>query len=65
MTHEEFSELLHREEAKRDRMWDPADRWRMIQEMIDWADAQQSVPRNSKEGCLAAQRRMLERMNKR
>jgi hypothetical protein len=59
MTHEEFSELIRREEAKRDRMWDPAERWRMIEEMIDWADSQKSVPRNSKEGCLAAQRKWL------
>jgi hypothetical protein len=65
MNHEEFAELLRREEAKRDRMWDPAERWEIIQEMIDWADAQKPVPRNSKEGCLAAQRRRLERMNKR
>ncbi|MGD0516239.1 MAG: hypothetical protein ABSA26_01775 [Thermoguttaceae bacterium] len=61
MTHEEFSELIRREEAKRDRIWDPAERWRMIEEMIDWADAQKSVPRNSKEGCLAAQRKLLGR----
>lgn len=62
MTHEEFSELLHREEAKRNRMWDPVEHWRTIQEMIDWADAQKPVPRNSKEGCLAAQRKWLEKM---
>jgi hypothetical protein len=62
MTHEEFSELIRREEAKRDRMWDPAERWRMIEEMIDWADSQKPVPRNSKEGCLAAQRKWLGRM---
>jgi hypothetical protein len=65
MTHEEFSELLSREEAKRNRVWDPAQRWQMIQKMIDWADAQRPVPRNSKEGCLAAQRKRLERMQNR
>jgi hypothetical protein len=59
---EEWTELLQSEEAKRIRMWDPVERWRMIQEMIDWADAQKPVPRNSKEGCLAAQRKWLERM---
>ncbi len=62
MTHEEFSKLLHSEEEKRNRMWDPVERWQMIQEMIEWADAQKSVPRNSKEGCLAAQRKWLEKM---
>jgi hypothetical protein len=65
MTHEEFSELMRCEEAKRDRMWDPAERWRMFEEMIDWADSQKPVPRNSKEGCLAAQRKWLERMDDR
>jgi hypothetical protein len=61
MTHEEFSESLRDEEAKRNRMWDPVERWRMIEEMIEWADQQRPVPRNSKEGCLAAQRKWLER----
>jgi len=46
-------------------MWDPAERWRMIEEMIDWADSQKPVPRNSKEGCLAAQRKWIERMHDR
>jgi hypothetical protein len=62
MTHEEFSELLRREEAKRNRLWDPLERWRMIQNLIDWADVQKTVPRNSKEGCLAAQRKLLAQM---
>jgi hypothetical protein len=62
VNHEERTELLQSEEAKRDRMWDPAERWRMIQEMIDWADAQKPVPRNSKEGCPAAQRKWMEEM---
>jgi hypothetical protein len=59
MSHEEFSELLHREEAKRNRMWDPLTRWRMIQHLIDWADAQRQAPRCSREGCLAAQCKAL------
>jgi hypothetical protein len=65
MKQEEWTELLHREEAKRNRMWDPTERWQMIQEMIDWADAQKPVPRNSKEGCLSAQRKWLDRMQDR
>jgi hypothetical protein len=63
--HEEFAELLRSEEAKRDRMWDPAERREMLQELIAWADAQKPVPRNSKEGCLAAQRRLPDGMKKR
>ncbi len=60
MTHEEFSELLRREEEKRNRMWDPAARWQMIEDLIAWADAQKPVPRNSKEGCLAAQQKWID-----
>jgi ActR/RegA family two-component response regulator len=33
------SEEKQREEAKRDRMYDPALRWKHIQEMITWAEA--------------------------
>ena len=46
------------EEAKRDRNWDQAERWRVLQETITWAEAQQAVPRNSKESCLARQARL-------
>lgn len=33
------SEEKQREEAKRDRMYDPVRRWQHIQEMITWAEA--------------------------
>jgi hypothetical protein len=33
------SEEKQREEAKRDRMYDPVLRWRHIQETITWAEA--------------------------
>jgi hypothetical protein len=33
-----FSELKAREEAKRDRAYDPALRWKHIQEMITWIE---------------------------
>ncbi len=52
-------DLKQREEAKRDRCWDPRDRWRMIEETIEWVDSQQPVPRNSRPGCLANQQRLL------
>ena len=29
-----------REEEKRERAWDPVTRWKAIQEMITWAEAQ-------------------------
>jgi hypothetical protein len=49
-------ELLREEERKRERHWDPAARWRVIQEMIAWADAQATVRRNTPARCLELQR---------
>jgi hypothetical protein len=34
-----ISEEKQREEAKRDRMYDPVSRWKHIQETITWAEA--------------------------
>ena len=58
-------ELKRFEEQKREAMLDPAERWRLLQEMITWADAQRPVPRNSPAGALAAQRVLLARMEER
>ena len=55
MTDEEFSRQKAAEEAKRERMWDPAERWRVVQEMTTWADLQRDPPRNSQAGCRKAQ----------
>jgi hypothetical protein len=57
-----LSELIRAEEAKRDRNWDPQQRWKVLQETIAWVDSLQKVPRNSKEGCLANQQRILAQM---
>ena len=65
MTPEEIEELFHRKTAEWEQIEDPAERWRLSRDFLTWADAQKPVPRNSKEGCLAAQRRLLERMKKR
>jgi len=54
-----LDDLLRREEAKRNAHWNPAERWRVIQETIAWADAQAPVPRNSKARCLELQRAKL------
>jgi hypothetical protein len=54
-----FAELVFEEEKKRWRNWDPKLRWEAIQNAIAWADAQSTVRRNTKEGCLANQRRLL------
>ena len=52
-------DLKRREEAKRDAHWNPAARWRAIQETITWADAQMPIPRNSMVRCLQLQRAKL------
>jgi hypothetical protein len=35
------------EEAKRERMWDARERWAALQNTISWAEAQQTVKRNT------------------
>ena len=52
-----MSDLKSREERKRDAAWPPAARWQALQEPLTWAEAQVRPPRNSREGCLAEQRR--------
>jgi len=46
------------EEARRDRHWDPLQRWKAIVQTIAFAEAQHSVKRNSKEACLEQQARL-------
>ena len=48
--------LKQQEELKRDRHIDPRARWRLIQELITWGDAQPTVRRNTRERCLDEQR---------
>ena len=38
----------------------PAERWRIIQKMIAWADSQATVRRNTRERCLELQRAKLQ-----
>ena len=54
--------LKEAEEARRERHWDPAVRWRVLQETIAWAEAQATVRRNSKAARLAEQRKKLARL---
>jgi hypothetical protein len=39
-------DLKQREESKRERGWNPATRWKVIQDTITWAEAQSTVRRN-------------------
>lgn len=52
------------EEAKRNRHWSPADKWRSQLEFLAWVDAQQPVSRNSKKRCLELQRQHDERLKR-
>ena len=52
-------DLKRREEQKREANWDAAERWRVLQETIAWADSQALVPRNSSARCLELQKAKL------
>ena len=54
--------LKRQEERKRDRAWDPALRWKVIQETITWAEAQGSARRNVPAERIKEERRKLKRM---
>jgi hypothetical protein len=51
--------LKRSEEQKREKMWDPAQRWRVLQETITWAESLPSVARNTLERCLELQKAKL------
>jgi len=53
-------DLKRAEEQKREALWDPAERWRVLQAMITWAEAQATVGRNTKRRCLELQRAKLD-----
>lgn len=52
-------DLKRREEEKREACWDPAGRWRVLQETITWAEAQATVRRNTPARCLELPRARL------
>jgi hypothetical protein len=56
-------ELKADEERRRERNWDPAERWRVLQETLSWAEAQATVRRNTKQSQLANQKEKLARMS--
>ena len=49
---------IKEEEARRDRNWDARERWSVILQTIEFAEAQQPIKRNSQEACLERQRRL-------
>jgi len=52
-------DLKEREESKRNRVWSPAQRWRVLQDTVTWAEAQTSVRRNLPAACLAKEHNLL------
>jgi hypothetical protein len=59
---ESLTDLIREEARKRDRNWNPQERWRVLQETISWVESQMTVRRNTKEACLANQARLLQAM---
>jgi hypothetical protein len=50
-----LEQLKRFEEQKRERCWNAQERWRVIQQTMDWVDSQQAIGRNTKQACLAHQ----------
>ena len=48
-------DLKRFEEQKREAHWDPAERWRVLQATITWAESQATVRRNTPQRCLELQ----------
>jgi hypothetical protein len=62
MDDESFAALKAREEQRREAAWDPAERWRILQEAIAWAESQATVRRNTPESCLELEKAKLKRL---
>jgi len=54
-----MSDVKQREQALRERMWTPVERWQAILETLAWAEAQQANPKATPKSCLARQARLL------
>ena len=55
MDERNLDDLKRAEEQKREAHWDPAERWRVLQATIDWAESQATVRRNTRQRCLELQ----------
>jgi hypothetical protein len=55
-------ELKADEEQRRERHWDPAVRWRVLQDTLSWAETQATVRRNTRQSQLAKQNDIIARM---
>ena len=61
----DMAELLSHEEEKRRRNLPDAERWRLIQQTIRWAEQQVTARRNTPEACLREQQRKLAQLGTR
>jgi hypothetical protein len=63
---EDLAKTLAREEAKRNRMWDPVERTKVLLATLEWAEAQlrPEQRRNTMESALRRQALLLEQMKK-
>lgn len=63
---EQLARTLAREEAKRNRMWDPVERTKVLLATLEWAEAQlrPEQRRNTMESALRRQALLLEQMKK-
>jgi hypothetical protein len=61
MDGKDLDALKRAEEQKREAHWDPAERWRVLQETITWAESQATVRRNTPQRCLELQAAKLRR----
>ncbi len=59
MTETPSDDLKRLEQRKREANWDPAQRWRVLQETITWADSQATIRRNTPQKCLELQKAKL------
>jgi hypothetical protein len=61
MTEPAVDDLKPLEERRREAAWDPAQRWRILQQTITWAECQVTVRRNTPQVCLQLQKAKLSR----
>jgi hypothetical protein len=59
MTNEEFLTLIRDEQARRNAKIDTTEYWQIVWECLNRAESELPIPRNSKEACLAKQRKLL------
>lgn len=55
---EEPADRAASEHERRERAWQPADRWQAIQETIRWAESQATAHRNTPQSCIERERRL-------